>query len=173
MNKAYYATHRSELLAKKKAYDLAHKSEILKREKARYLKNRERIIANVKRYTSAHRDAALARTKKWHRDNPARSKAAKHHSKAKRRAIEYATRINEAGIREWMQEVRSKPFARCHWCGTKVSGRRIHFDHVIALSRGGTHTIGNLCASCQECNLTKKNRLIADWICGGQQFLTL
>lgn len=173
MKKEYYAQHRTEILAKKRAYDVAHKDIISSKGRAYYLANRQRILDAVKQYAKAHREEGIARTRKWHKEHPERSSISKSKSCFKRRAIEYGTRVNPAGIYEWMREIRSKPFVRCHWCGTKVSGRKVHFDHIIALSKGGTHTIGNLCSACASCNSSKKNRLIADWICQNQRFLSL
>lgn len=173
MGKDYYRKNRAYCLNKKHEYDLAHREENRVKARARYAANRDRIKAQANAYHHAHKSEANARTKAWHKAHPLESAAAKSHSKAKRRALEYSTRINEYGIRQWMKEVRSKEFARCHWCGTKVVGRMIVFDHVVALSKGGTHTIGNLCACCRSCNSMKKDRELAKWIRNGQCFLAL
>lgn len=53
-------------------------------------------------------------------------------------------------------KMRQKP---CIYCGEKSS----HIDHVIPLSRGGQHRIGNLAPSCMKCNLTKNNKFISEW----------
>lgn len=91
-----------------------------------------------------------------------------------RRAAKAKATIEDARlISEWMSEVRSKPFGRCYWCGTKVPGSKIHFDHIVALHLNGTHSIGNLCVSCKECNLSKQKKAVVDWICQGQTFLSL
>lgn len=171
MRKNYYYSNREELLRKKREYDAAHREQNNLREKQRYQSNKERIKARSSAYHYAHKAEANARTRAWHKAHPAESAAAKSHSRAKRRALEYATRIDEYGIRQWMKEVRSREFARCHWCGTKVVGKRIVFDHVIPLSKGGTHTIGNLCACCRTCNSMKKDRELIYWIRNGQTFL--
>lgn len=46
---------------------------------------------------------------------------------------------------------------------------RAHLEHIIPLSRGGWHAIGNLCWSCQVCNQRKGRRLLSEWRYGGQQ----
>jgi 5-methylcytosine-specific restriction endonuclease McrA len=38
--------------------------------------------------------------------------------------------------------------------------RNVHLDHVIPLSKGGTHSITNVVWSCATCNLKKGNKLI-------------
>lgn len=47
----------------------------------------------------------------------------------------------------------------CFYCGKESK----HLDHVIPLSRGGTHSIGNLVPACQFCNLSKHNKFITEW----------
>ena len=48
----------------------------------------------------------------------------------------------------------------CFYCGSKT---RIQADHVMPISRGGKHSIGNLVSSCQPCNLSKKDKTIMEW----------
>lgn len=56
-------------------------------------------------------------------------------------------------------EVRSMQKQRCFYCGE--AGGTI--DHVIPLSRGGSHAIGNLVPACRTCNLSKGKKLIVEW----------
>jgi 5-methylcytosine-specific restriction endonuclease McrA len=46
--------------------------------------------------------------------------------------------------------------SRCHMCKRKCSGTNLHIDHVIPLSRGGTHTLENLRVACATCNMSKR-----------------
>jgi 5-methylcytosine-specific restriction endonuclease McrA len=48
----------------------------------------------------------------------------------------------------------------CFNCG---STNRLTIDHIIPLSRGGTHSIGNLMTLCSQCNFSKGNRLLVEW----------
>lgn len=72
-------------------------------------------------------------------------------SSAKRRA-----RLSEATV-ELVS--RSSVIARdgkvCYLCLRPVDDANIHLDHVIPLSRGGAHTMGNLRVACAPCNLAK------------------
>jgi hypothetical protein len=47
----------------------------------------------------------------------------------------------------------------CFYCGAKTN---IHLDHVIPVSRGGRHSIGNLVPACKSCNSKKSDRLIME-----------
>lgn len=48
----------------------------------------------------------------------------------------------------------------CFRCG---SNSNISLDHVIPLSRGGNHSIGNLMPLCQPCNSSKGKKLLVEW----------
>lgn len=47
----------------------------------------------------------------------------------------------------------------CHICGLAVSLEECHFDHVIPLHHGGTHTADNIRPSHALCNLRKGSKL--------------
>ncbi len=52
----------------------------------------------------------------------------------------------------------------CAYCG--VEGRESTkwcVDHVVPLSRGGTHDEENLVACCSPCNSSKSDRLLSEW----------
>lgn len=47
----------------------------------------------------------------------------------------------------------------CIYCG----GPHEHDDHVIPLSRGGTHERANLMPACASCNCSKGDKLLEEW----------
>ena len=49
--------------------------------------------------------------------------------------------------------------SNCAVCG--AAGE--HIDHIIPISRGGRHSIGNLQTLCAFCNLSKNNKLSIEW----------
>jgi len=57
-------------------------------------------------------------------------------------------------------EIKKLQESSCFYCG--LSGGEV--DHVIPLSRGGTHSIGNLVGACRSCNSSKNNNLIMEWV---------
>jgi len=138
-----------------------------------YHKNKAMLKAKSNRYHHSHKVAANERTRQWHKSNPAQSKANKSNAKHTRRAKEYATRVNPYGIYQWMKRVKSTPVVTCHWCGESMLGILAVFDHVIAISKGGAHTLENLCVSCGSCNSSKKDKLPHQWSVYGQSFLSL
>jgi 5-methylcytosine-specific restriction endonuclease McrA len=48
----------------------------------------------------------------------------------------------------------------CAYCG---SIHNLTVDHMIPLSRGGTHTFDNLVCACRKCNEEKGNRTPQEW----------
>jgi 5-methylcytosine-specific restriction endonuclease McrA len=50
---------------------------------------------------------------------------------------------------------------RCFYCRNAA---KLEIDHVIPISRGGPHAIGNLVASCRPCNMKKGNRMPSEWL---------
>ena len=45
----------------------------------------------------------------------------------------------------------------CYWCEKPVNDN-YHLDHLIPLSKGGLHSIGNVVISCPKCNVVKNNK---------------
>lgn len=48
---------------------------------------------------------------------------------------------------------------RCVYCGSRLGIESATLDHVIPLSRGGSHNPGNLVSACQPCNQLKGSLL--------------
>ena len=46
----------------------------------------------------------------------------------------------------------------CFYCKIPLILQEVVFDHKIPLSRGGTHSIENLCICCSDCNNLKNTR---------------
>lgn len=48
---------------------------------------------------------------------------------------------------------------QCQYCGGYFNTSDLTFDHIVPRSRGGRTTWSNIVTACQDCNLTKGNRL--------------
>lgn len=80
------------------------------------------------------------------------------------------SRIREPGPRDrpsptvW-QSLRGAVFERddyrCTYCGGR--GGRLECDHIVPVSRGGRHDLGNLTTACFSCNRQKRNRTPDEW----------
>lgn len=118
-------------------YHVANKIENNRRNKAYYYKNKE---------------DALARVKKYRQEKPASSR----NYGMKRRALMRNSGMFLVSTKE-IEKLYTQP---CIYCGSKEN---ITIDHVIPLTRGGMHSIGNLAPACSHCNSSKNNRTVTEW----------
>jgi hypothetical protein len=61
-------------------------------------------------------------------------------------------------------EVRRREGSRCTYCG--ATDRRLEFDHIFPVSRGGSDEPSNLALACDRCNRSKGAKTIQEWING-------
>ena len=50
----------------------------------------------------------------------------------------------------------------CYMCGRKLGYSEIVIDHVVPISRGGSHSEDNMKVACPSCNSRKGNKLLAE-----------
>lgn len=63
-------------------------------------------------------------------------------------------------LKDW-ERLCSRYRGCCAYCGER---RPLTQEHVIPLSRGGNHSIGNLLPVCKSCNSSKRDRLLVEWL---------
>lgn len=120
------------------------------------------------KYYAEHADIIRNRSKAWYRANPG-----KHHAHVVRRRLKQQGVPNAEVIRLFIDTIKAKSRTKCYYCGHIVSTKKIHFDHIVPLSKGGAHAIENLCVACASCNLHKYATPVQDWYKLGQQILSL
>ena len=187
----YYAENKASLLLQSnKRYRLKHPDPFVKMSDE---ERKQRRRANVRRSIKKHRLAIRSKQKEWRTNNRLREKIrgreyrkqfpekvrdiSRRYNNAhpenaicrrnKRRALKAGAKLgNQAVIRVWESKWRGKQRVRCYWCGGEFNPSVCHSDHVMPLSKGGPHTIENLCISCLNCNLSKHDLLLGDWNSG-------
>ena len=134
------------------AYRQRNVESIKKQQADNYRRNREKRIAYVKEQKKLKPEKS--------REYNANSKKRNHIKIAadsrRRRAKLKANGIFKISKKE-LAKLLAKP---CFYCGTK---ERITIDHVIAIARGGTDSIGNLVPACKSCNSQKRDLTITEW----------
>lgn len=122
-----------------------------RREVARsfYERNRESEMARSVAWRAANLDAVRRHRRESHYRNYAKDIM----RMSARRANVRAFIITDRDVRRLMSQA-------CAECGDV---RNLHVDHIVPLSRGGRHSVGNLQMLCQPCNLSKNNRLTVEW----------
>lgn len=110
--------------------------------------------ANVDRseWRRSYRATATELQRKWRSVNPATVAG----YKSIRRARERRGVIAEA---DW-KSLLNRAAGRCTYCGER---RPLTMEHVVPLSRGGSHSIGNVTPVCSGCNSSKGGKLLIEW----------
>ena len=86
------------------------------------------------------------------------------------KGLALSSKRNDPRLSRKYKEVRLKALARdgyvCHYCGAENKDMTI--DHIIPISKGGSHTMGNVRLVHMGCNSKKSDRLPADVLCRDQ-----
>jgi 5-methylcytosine-specific restriction endonuclease McrA len=112
-----------------------------------YIKNRERISEQGQAYYEANKERVRQRHRSWYAKN--RDRHAVHWRK--RRALKKGATI---GVVDYTA-IRERDRGLCYLCGEAVDPADLHFEHVIPLSRGGSHSMENIRVSHAACNWRK------------------
>jgi 5-methylcytosine-specific restriction endonuclease McrA len=84
-----------------------------------------------------------------------------HRQKSKRRK---AMMRDSVAVQVEAKQLRAR-FAQfdhcCAYCG--VSGEDLHIEHVVPISKGGPHALGNIIPACQRCNFSKRDHDAESW----------
>lgn len=116
--------------------------------------SKRRYHANIEHYRAKGR--ADAQTFK--RRNPKAYQVIKRRSEMKRRSQKKGVAVIE---RVNPDRICARDKMRCHICRRKVKRAELHFDHVIPLSKGGSHTEANIAVSHGRCNLAKGSKRLS------------
>jgi len=132
-----------------KSCDAAYRS-LNKEHIAKYQKEYHKYYGPT--YREINRDKLIKYKARWREVNPEKN----HNYRLKRRVL-----INNNGAylisEKYMRRIYSSP---CTYCG---SVDNITADHIIPVTRGGTHSIGNLTSACKSCNSSKRDSLLMEW----------
>ena len=80
--------------------------------------------------------------------------------KHKRRTQIVLTKSDD--VKQKIIEIKSSPIVKCYICGCSLPGIKCHIDHIIPLSKGGTHTGSNIAPACPSCNRAKGDKIPTD-----------
>jgi 5-methylcytosine-specific restriction endonuclease McrA len=130
-------------------------------------KHADKIKIEQKLHYQKNAESKKAYALAWHKANP--EKFAKYQRISKKRnkeAVAADTRRRNARRKQngvfaiSKQELIKLSKQNCFYCG---SSQRITIDHVVAIARGGTDSIGNLVPACKSCNSSKRQLTIMEW----------
>lgn len=184
----YYTKNKEKIQAKHKKYRTEHAEEIAHYHHIWYLANKERILAQHKQWRENHREDI----QRWRKEHAERLRkyfkryyqSRKSHYKELRAAYRLK-HLSEKLARDRRREAlkrgslvadelqdiaaiykraRFDPDVRCYICGRRIPLGHRHVDHIVPLSRGGSHTISNLAIACDECNLRKGTKTLEEFL---------
>ena len=79
-----------------------------------------------------------------------------HATQQRRRAAKLAAPRVDFTAAEW-EQLKQQYHNQCAYCDATVS---LTQDHIVPLSKGGSHTLTNILPACQSCNSRKGNRSV-------------
>lgn len=147
-------------------------------DRERYSKNSDEVIARACAYQrenrewKQHYDREYRKTRDlkkhaaWNRkrskENPdyGRMQSQKRYAKKKGNGSFLVT------LRD-LERLAARHEGLCAYCrGQFTDTNRREWDHVIPISRGGSHSIGNLVPACKSCNRAKSFKTLVEWRAG-------
>lgn len=160
-NRVDYQENRARIDAYSREYTRRNKDKIAKRKRAYRDRHRDELYAQQRVWIAAN----LERHKKYQREYAKRWSAQNRHKGVlyvnnRRKRIRENRDSVKIAVRDWERMLRRFDYC-CAYCGNRP--RCLQMEHVIPLSRGGRHAIGNVLPACQPCNRAKSDRLLTEW----------
>lgn len=157
--KVYRAENAEQTRARHAAYYAANRQALAERGKA--YRDRTRETRNAKGRERWARMVAAGEVKRsqWKQNNPEAARLSSRLYQARRRAWKRQSPVQPVSLREITRLV-ARYDGCCAYCQTAPA---TDLDHVIPLSRGGAHSIGNLLPACGRCNRSKGARTVTEW----------
>ena len=171
-NREYVAKNQERVNDYQRRYREEHpeaKKQATERKRRHYQNNKERALELSRRWHEEHpekvrevqrnyyqrnKEARLENSRRWRHNNP--DQVARQNE---------ARRAREAGAAVEVidyQRIYKRDRDICYLCGQKVKKAERHLDHVIPLSRGGSHSEDNLRVTHAKCNLLKGTKLVEE-----------
>ena len=135
--------------ASDKRYREKYPEKMKARKRAEYQANKAKRDEQNKAWVEAHPERRREISRNWAARNPDTLLVNNH----KRRARKAAAPVNDFTAAQW-REIKEAYGHRCVYCGRKME--RLSQDHIIPLSKGGSHTVSNVVPACLSCNKKKQ-----------------
>lgn len=110
-----------------------------------------------RKYYIEHREERLAYASRYEHEHPEVYRATRHKRRAQCAKGPNHTRYDEL-------KLYNRVHGECAYCGRHVEFKDGQFDHRIPLSKGGNNGIGNIEWTCAHCNMSKKDKLLSEWL---------
>lgn len=156
MREVWQRNRKKYLKTQKKYYQANHEQKLAKAA-TRYQKDGDTIRGKKKKKYAedpAFRERQRNCVRRWSKRNPKRRAALETQREARKK-----TTATEPIDRE---KVFQRENGLCYLCGRKVAFKRFELEHVVPLSKNGSHTYDNVRVAHKTCNLRKGTRLLVE-----------
>lgn len=137
-------------------WEIENPEKVLENSRRLYHKNiehsREKRRKRVRKWYAKNSAKAREASKSWRERNP----ESRRHYENKRRTLKKNNGVYEISLKE-TKKIASMPCSNCQ------KSDNITIDHILPLSRGGRHSIGNLQPLCFSCNSSKGTKTMMEW----------
>lgn len=159
-----YKKHRLTNIARSRKNYLGSRESRLEYQKRYYEENRSAILDKRSGYRKDNRDSIRTYNKQWREKNPEYHSSYK--KKNREKENEYYHRRRTRQLLQGDFTILEKETRRLYSSGCIAcdSHEDISIDHIIPISRGGRHSVGNLQPMCISCNSSKGTQLMVEWI---------
>lgn len=158
----HYAENRDQIRAYMREWHKQHKGKRQAYDAKWRAANPEVALASnrkkANKYYAGHpeyRARAVLRAKQWSEQNPDRDYINRRKAWQTRRARQAGSYIGPIDYNKIMLDAQGL----CGICHSFLGDSPIHFDHIIPIARGGTHTQDNIQVSHPSCNHRKGMKL--------------
>lgn len=137
----------------------SNRQEELKEYRRQYTKkNREEILSKMKAYRDSNKEKMRALQKEWRDKNP---DVVLFHTRTRKSRIRgQGGSVSKAELDTILESQKHI----CIGCGISLRESTPHMDHIMPLSKGGTHSADNIQFLCAPCNQSKHAKHPLDWV---------
>jgi hypothetical protein len=154
--RAAYKANAKEKIAYQKALHASKPAAVKAYKKKWWARNATAFSAQRRAFYAAHTDVERAKQKAWYDKSYHAGQREKFLARnAKRRALKQQTRVEDIDFKQVLKDSKGL----CGICRKPLDLFGIDFDHIVPLSKGGTHTRANIQATHARCNRSKGARV--------------
>lgn len=146
--KIYYELNKPRILAEAKKQREGKKETLAQWQRDYRKKNLELIRARDLAYYQAHRDRKLLSKSSWGKTEHGRIQQKAKNQARRSRKNEVVSALTSKDLKELIKLSKGK----CFYCGMK---KKLSLDHIVPISKGGSHTKDNVVMACISCNSSK------------------
>lgn len=118
--------------------------------------NKDRHYQSQRRWREKYPDKHRANARRWQINNPDKVRFKEKRRKSLLRRAEGSFDLEDI---EYLLEHTDRCF-----CGAEINRDNYTIEHIIPISRGGTHHLYNLMLLCGTCNSSKNNKIPVEYI---------